>query len=74
MQPCQEPRAVIARAVQGLTELEAVLCLEVTPREVRRPGEGHESHLTLLIEHANGLAQSRRERPVRIEGERAGAR
>ena len=63
----EEAGAVVARTVDRLPELDAVLGLEVTARQVVGAGEGHEGRLALLVEHADRVAHRRGERPVRVE-------
>ena len=65
-QSAEKTGAVIAGAVQGLPELDAVLGLEVAARQIVRAGERNEGGLALLVERADGVAHRRRERPVGV--------
>ncbi len=70
VQPGEKTGAKVMAALGGLTELDTVLRFEVTAREILGPGERNEGRLTLLIQRTDGVAQRRRECPVRVQLQR----
>ena len=69
-----EARAIVARALDVLPQLDGVLGLEMAARRVVRAGERHEGDLALLPQRQDGFAQRRMESPVAVERDRRGRR
>jgi hypothetical protein len=66
-QPAHEPRAVVARPLQRLAQLDGVLGLEMAARHVVGPGEGDEGQLPRLPQGIEAVLQRRVQAPVAVQ-------